>query len=97
MCGIAGIISIDPSLVSIHRVKEMSAALPHRGPGADADADDSGQSREIHVRPLEQLLEHRKAVGTPLDGLEIEAVGNQRQALKVPLRLFPVLFRKSEF
>src|SRR5580765_3800270 len=32
MCGIAGILSIDPSLVSQSRLEKMADAITHRGP-----------------------------------------------------------------
>ena len=35
MCGIAGIISPDPSLVSPSRLKKMTKAIAHRGPDGD--------------------------------------------------------------
>ena len=35
MCGIAGIISTDPSFASKERVKEMTTAMVHRGPDAE--------------------------------------------------------------
>lgn len=35
MCGIAGIISYDPSFVSVDRLKKMTDALVHRGPDAE--------------------------------------------------------------
>jgi asparagine synthase (glutamine-hydrolysing) len=35
MCGIAGIISLDPSFVSAGRIKKMTDALVHRGPDAE--------------------------------------------------------------
>ena len=35
MCGIAGIISLDPSFVSKERIKKMTDALAHRGPDAE--------------------------------------------------------------
>jgi len=35
MCGIAGIISLDPSFVSAGRIKKMTDTLVHRGPDAE--------------------------------------------------------------
>src|SRR5687767_5294397 len=36
MCGIAGIISADPSRISVQRLKKMTDTLVHRGPEAEA-------------------------------------------------------------
>jgi asparagine synthase (glutamine-hydrolysing) len=36
MCGIAGIIAADPSLISAHRLKTMTDCLIHRGPEGEA-------------------------------------------------------------
>lgn len=36
MCGIAGIISANPGLVSVQRVKNMTDAIAHRGPDGEA-------------------------------------------------------------
>jgi asparagine synthase (glutamine-hydrolysing) len=36
MCGIAGIISADPSAISVQRLKKMTDTLVHRGPEAEA-------------------------------------------------------------
>jgi asparagine synthase (glutamine-hydrolysing) len=35
MCGIAGILSPDPAMVTIHRLKNMTDALAHRGPDGE--------------------------------------------------------------
>jgi len=35
MCGIAGIISVDPSLISINRLKKMAEVVAHRGPDGE--------------------------------------------------------------
>ncbi len=36
MCGIAGILSANPGLVSEQRVKNMTDAIAHRGPDGEA-------------------------------------------------------------
>ena len=46
MCGIAGIISTDPSLVAANRLKKMAEAIAHRGPdGEGLWINDNGQRR----------------------------------------------------
>jgi asparagine synthase (glutamine-hydrolysing) len=41
MCGIAGILSIDPSFVTTDRVKKMTGVLAHRGPDAEGHWSDN--------------------------------------------------------
>jgi asparagine synthase (glutamine-hydrolysing) len=52
MCGIAGIISIQPALLSAHRLKQMTDALAHRGPDGEAYWINTGQTTGFGHRRL---------------------------------------------
>lgn len=50
MCGIAGIISPDPSLLNRENLKKMAASLAHRGPDGEAVWMDPGKAGLAHRR-----------------------------------------------
>jgi asparagine synthase (glutamine-hydrolysing) len=50
MCGIAGIISSDPSLLNEENLKKMAASLAHRGPDGQAVWIDAGHAGFAHRR-----------------------------------------------
>lgn len=68
MCGIAGIFSSNPSLVSPHRLQQMSAAIAHRGPdGAEFRIYNNGSAGLAHRRLA--ILDLSHAAAQPMDYL----------------------------
>lgn len=62
MCGIAGIISSNPSLVTLNRLQQMSAAIAHRGPdGAEHRLYNNGSAGFAHRRLAIIDLSHAAA------------------------------------
>ncbi|WP_127131354.1 asparagine synthase (glutamine-hydrolyzing) [Pseudoflavitalea rhizosphaerae] len=69
MCGIAGILSSNPSLVSLNRLQQMSAAIAHRGPdGADIRLYNNGSAGLAHRRLA--IIDLSQAAAQPMEYLQ---------------------------
>lgn len=69
MCGIAGILSSSPSLVSLSRLQQMSAAIAHRGPdGADHRLYNNGSAGLAHRRLA--IIDLSNAAAQPMEYLQ---------------------------
>lgn len=69
MCGIAGIISSSPSLVSLHRLQQMSAAIAHRGPdGAEHRMYNNDSAGLAHRRLA--IIDLSSAASQPMEYLQ---------------------------
>ncbi|MBO9633349.1 MAG: asparagine synthase (glutamine-hydrolyzing) [Chitinophagaceae bacterium] len=69
MCGIAGILSSNPSLVSLSRLEQMSTAIAHRGPdGADHRLYNNGSAGLAHRRLA--IIDLSNAAAQPMEYLQ---------------------------
>lgn len=69
MCGIAGIISPDPSLISVSRLKRMTDAIAHRGPEGEAFwTDNTGMTGMGHRRL--SIIDRSPAAAQPMRYLD---------------------------
>ncbi len=69
MCGIAGIFSSNPSLVSPDRLQQMSAAIAHRGPdGAGFRLYNNGSAALAHRRLA--IIDLSQAAAQPMEYLQ---------------------------
>ncbi len=66
MCGIAGILSRDPELVSEERIRKAASCLKHRGPGGEAVWFNSGKTVALGHRRL-SIIDLSAAAAQPMN------------------------------
>src|SRR5574343_80324 len=69
MCGIAGIVALNPELLSLNRLKTMTDTLAHRGPDGEGQWIDEQHRVGLGHRRL-SILDLSDAAGQPMHYLD---------------------------